>query len=205
MVAPWHRLDLRFYLPRKPVLTLSALNGDGDEFAELSSRYKASHIRLMLFWLAMKTQEVANKFPDDAELQVLASCTYGLQRSTEIQQLGGLVLTKAEAKEASKSLFCFVSCFAWLALSCQNNGVRLFKRRPKLHYLMHTAEDLESLRLNQLKLFATFTEESFLGRVKSIAVQCHGASLTQRLFQRYILTVGVALHQFKQEMVLGEP
>ena len=70
---------------------------------------------------------------------------------------------------------------------------------------MHTAEDLESRRLKLLKLSATFTEESFLGRIKGIVVQSHGATLVQCLFQRYVLTVGVALHQFKEKMALSEP
>jgi len=173
----------------------------GDEYSELSTRYKASHVRMMLFWLAKKTQEVADAMIEDAQLQVLASCCYGLQRATEIQSYAGLVLSCAEAEEASKSVFTFVACFAWLALSCAGNSLLLFKCRPKLHYMMHTAEDLKTLRLNQLKLFSTFTEESFLGRLKSIATQVHGKTLALRVFQRYILTLAVSLYRFKERMV----
>ena len=79
---------LRLYLPAKPVLTLASLNG-GDDYAELSSRYKASHIRLMVYWLATKTRKVANLRCDDVPLQVLAECLYGLSRATEIQSLNG--------------------------------------------------------------------------------------------------------------------
>ena len=190
---------LRLYLPRKPVLTMAGLGGD--EYSELSTRYKASHVRMMLFWLAKKTQEVADVMVDDVQIQVLASCCYGLQRATEIQTHAGLVLGCAEAEEASKSVFTFVACFAWLALSCAGNSLLLFKCRPKLHYMMHTAEDLKTLRLNQLKLFSTFTEESFLGRLKSIATQVHGKTLALRVFQRYILTLAVSLYRFKERMV----
>ena len=187
---------LRFYLPRKPVLTFAALGGD--ECSELSSRYKASHVRLMLFWLGRKTQQVADQNQADVSLQILASCCYGLQRATEIQADAGLILEPDEAEEASHGVRLFVFCFAWLALSC---GCGMFKVRPKLHYLCHTGSDLKRWRLNQLKLFSTFTEESFLGKVKAIASQCHGKTLSMRVFQRYVLTVAVALHQFKRTMV----
>ena len=192
--------QLRFYLPRKPALTLSSLNGDGDEFSELSTRYKASHVRLMIFWLAKKSQEAADSNQNDADLQVLASCCYGLQRSIEIQTHGDLILEQDEASEASRCVYLFVACYSWLALKCCDAALLMFKCRPKLHYLLHTGQDIERLRLNQLKLFSTFTEESFLGRLKSIACQVHGKTLTTRVFQRYILTLAVALHQFKMQM-----
>lgn len=195
------QVQLRFYLPCKPVLTVASLSGDGD-YAELSSRYKASHVRLLLFWLTMKSQQVANERVNDPQLQVLAACCFGLQRSLELQQQSGLVMSTNDAKEASTCLYSFVTCFAWLALSCCDSDLRLFKCKPKLHYLMHTAEDLGVWKLNQLKLFATFSEESFLGRLKSISVQVHGKTLTLRVFQRYILSIAVSLHQFKKRMVL---
>ena len=173
----------------------------GDEFSELSTRYKASHVRLMLFWLALKSQQIADSKPDDVELQVLGSCCYGLQRATEIQTHAGLVLSQCEADEASSSLFTFVGCFAWLALNCADKSLLLFKCRPKLHYMMHTAEDLQKLMLNQLKLFSAFTEESFLGRLKSIASQVHGKTMSCRVMQRYILTLAVSLYRFKEQIV----
>ncbi len=175
----------------------------GDEScSELSSRYKASHVRLMIHWLQKKTQCIADERPHDTALQVLAECCYGLQRSTEVQSEGGLILERGDADEASKNLYTFIGCFSWLALYSVDNKWVLFKCRPKLHYLMHTAEDLASLRLNQLKLFSTFVEESFLGRVKSIATQVHGKTLTLRVLQRYILILALSFHHFKERMAM---
>jgi hypothetical protein len=192
--------ELRFYLPRKPVLTLAGLNGD--EYSELSTRYKASHVRLMLFWLCKKSQQMADQFQHDPELQVLALCCYALQRATEIQTHGGLILEIEEAREASQHVDLFIKSFAWLALKCFDDKLLLFKCRPKLHYMAHVAEDLLRWRLNQLKMFSTFTEESFLGRIKSIACQVHGKTLTTRVFERYILTLAICLHHFKETMAL---
>lgn len=190
---------LRMYLPRKPVLTLSSLHAD-DSYAELSSRYKASHVRMMLCWLQKKCQKVADDNGEDVMLQVLSECCFSLQRATEIQSMCGIILGKNEAAEASKCLFVFVGCYSWLALACHDKKWLLFKCRPKLHYIMHTAEDLKSLRLNQLKLFSAFTEESFLGRIKSIAQQVHGRTFAMRVFQRYLLVFALVLHQFKERM-----
>ena len=185
----------RFYLPCKPVLTISGLGGTSD-YAELSSRYKASHVKLMLWWLAQKCCAVADQRPDDVDLQVLATCTLGLQRCTEIQSNAGIILTEAEANEASSCLFTYNKCFAWLALRFKGHGY-LFKVRPKGHYLEHMAFALKELRFNQVKLFATHSEESFLGKVKSIACRVHGKTLSKRVFERYILCLAVSMHRLK--------
>ena len=53
----------RFYLPVKPCLTLANIGGS-DSFAELGTRFKASHIKVMLWWLALETTEFADQNPE---------------------------------------------------------------------------------------------------------------------------------------------
>lgn len=192
-MVPWPR----YYVPCKPILTLAGLGGLAD-YAELSSRYKGSHVKIMLWWLAKKTQQTADS-SDDVDLQVLAACAWGLQRATELQSHGGLVLSRTDAHEACKALLTFTNSFAWLALRFQNEGY-LFKVRPKLRYLVHVAEELKSLRINQCKMFATHFEESFLGKVKLIAQQVHGRTLIQRTFQRYLLSLAISIKRFGDRM-----
>lgn len=175
------------------MLTLAGLGGNSD-YAELSSRYKGSHVKTMLWWLAKKTQETADA-SKDVDLQVLATCAWGLQRSTEIQSSAGMILTDEESIEASETLMTFIRCFAWLALKFHGDSF-LFKVRPKLHYLAHVSEDLKILKLNQRKLFGTHFEESFLGKIKLIAQQVHGKTLTQRVFQRYVLSLAISIQRF---------
>lgn len=186
---PW----LRYYVPCKPILTLAGIGGLAD-YAELSSRYKGSHVKVMLWWLAKKTQQVADS-SNDVDLQVLAACAWGLQKATELQNYGGLVLSPSDAHEASEALLTFTNAFAWLALRYQHEGY-LFKVRPKLHYLVHVAEELKTLRINQCKMFATHFEESFLGKIKLIAQQVHGRTLIQRTFQRYLLSLAISIKRF---------
>lgn len=68
----------------------------------------------------------------------------------------------------------------------------LFKVRCKTHYNFHIAQDIKNYQLNAA-LFHTFQEESFLGKLKCIAVRCHGKTCTKRLFQRYLLCLAVFL------------
>ena len=53
----------RLYLPLKPPLTEASLNA-GD-YAEISSRFKAAHVKLMVWWVAKKTCECADADPND--------------------------------------------------------------------------------------------------------------------------------------------
>ena len=54
----------RFFLPLKPVLNASALGLlDDNEYAEVSTRFKGSHVKRMLWWVAMKAQNSAEAFP----------------------------------------------------------------------------------------------------------------------------------------------
>lgn len=62
--VPW-----RFYLPLKPILNTTSIGGL-NEFAEMSSRYKASHIKLMIWWVARRTHEASEMFPNESCLMV---------------------------------------------------------------------------------------------------------------------------------------
>ena len=52
------------YLPSKPVLSATAIS-DEDGYAMLGTRYKASHCKIMLWWLAFKMQGVSEAFPQE--------------------------------------------------------------------------------------------------------------------------------------------
>ena len=46
----------RFYLPAKPMLTEANLGGA--DYAELGGRFKAAHVKLLIWWVTRKSQEV---------------------------------------------------------------------------------------------------------------------------------------------------
>jgi len=130
----------------------------------------------------------------DVVLQVLAACTYGIQRMVEIMSESSLILDNNDALEASECMLRHLRAFAWLALYYWDKQLPLFKLRPKSHYLWHLAVELPKWKLN-FCLFWTFAEESFLGKIKAIAVRTHGRTMTQRTFQRYLLYIAIFLKQ----------
>ena len=136
----------------------------------------------------------------DRLVNILALCVYSLQRFIEIQDCAGLVLDEAEAKESATNLRIHLRTYAVLADHYFKQRVMMYKIRCKSHYLFHVSEEVELWKLNQ-NLFHTFQEESFLGKIKSIGVRCHGRSTTARLFQRYFLCLAVYFEESrKREM-----
>lgn len=112
----------------------------------------------------------------------------------DIMDGSGIILSCEDASDAAQSMKLHLKTFVWLALYFHDRRKMLFKLRPKSHYLWHMANDLATWRLN-FAVFHTFSEESFLGKIKAIALKTHGRTMTQRVFQRYLLFMAVFLHQ----------
>lgn len=104
-----------------------------------------------------------------------------------------LILEPAEAQDAYESMMLHLRCYSWLAVYYFDSRKPLFKMRPKCHYQWHQAKDALAWKLN-MNMFHTFSEESFLGRVKAIAVKTHGKTMSQRTLQRYLLFLAVFLN-----------
>ena len=206
---------LRFYLPCKPRLCMKSIGGT-EEYAELSTRWKGSHVKLMLWWLAIKCGEAAEQRPTDTcmfntvcgllhvlenteevVLQVLATCTWSLQKAIEVMDASGLVLSRVDADFTSECLMTHLRTYAWLALYYHDRRQMLFKLRPKTHCLWHMAVDVKKFRLN-FSLGHTFGEESFLGKIKSIAQKAHGKTMTLRVLQRYMLFLAMYLKDHRR-------
>lgn len=113
----------------------------------------------------------------DGVLKALAYSSWMIHRAIEICDHGELVLSRRDAKEVSSSIHQHLRSYQFLATS---HGVEpamaLFRMPPKLHYLFHTARQTQRWRLNPF-LSHCFEEESWLGRIKRIARQCHGATI----------------------------
>ena len=132
----------------------------------------------------------------DEVLQAQAYTMWSLNRSMEIFDCGGLLLSRNHAREASKMLQCHLQGFQYLAA---NHGVSalLFNMRPKTHYLWHTAMQVKAWGINP-SVFHNFDEESWLGRCKRIAQQCHGKTMTTRVLQRYLICLALYLETFRR-------
>ena len=169
-----------------------------------------------VFWKFLWTQQVAQKkilpspvvlpmplISQDAVANVLATSVYGLQRVIEIMDGSGLVLTDEEAAEASNSLELHLKSYMWLAVFFYERRVMYFKVRCKTHYLFHVAVEIRLWKLNPT-IWENFEEEAFLGKLKRIAIRCHGGTCTQRMFFRYLLCLAMALREFQKTASLWE-
>lgn len=65
---------VRLPFPAKPEISLHNLNGE-DDYSELSSRFKGSAVKTLVWWLARETQTYADTMPEDALTFALVSCT----------------------------------------------------------------------------------------------------------------------------------
>jgi len=133
----------------------------------------------------------------DIVLQVLATCCFALQKCITILDNEGLILDHNTAAEASDMLLLHVKAYAWLAAFFYTERKMIFRIRPKLHYIWHQAMQLKKWRIN-IGAFATFHDESFLGKIKAVATACHGKTMTARVYERYILCLALLVHQHQQ-------
>ncbi|CAK9058274.1 unnamed protein product [Durusdinium trenchii] len=185
-----------FFMPKKPVLTEANLGKD--DYAQLGTRFKASHVKLIVFWIAKKTQKCSDQAPNhDRITHVLATCAYSLQRCIDLCDNSGLVLDPTAANEASDSLRLHLKTYSWLAAYFHRERLLLFKLRPKHHYVYHQAMQLKAWRIN-INSFSTWDEEGFLGQIKAIATACHGATATYRVYQRYLLVLALMVQRHRE-------
>ena len=80
-----------------------------------------------------------------------------------------------------------------LASLCWQQRIFAFKMRPKHHYLWHVGVMVGETRLNP-SLFHVWEDEKFLGHVKLIARQCHGATMQKRALERYVLALSECIY-----------
>ena len=114
---------------------------------------------------------------------------------------GGPIFNHEEAAEASESLRAHLVSFMWLASFHFEKRSLYFKVRCKTHYLFHIAKEIEVTHVNP-GLFENWHEESFLGKLKRVAIHCHGATCTKKVFLRYLLCLVTYLQQFKKKTAL---
>ena len=55
----------RLSLPSKPVLSVASLGGMYD-YPELGSKYKGSHVKLLVWWITLQSQQFADDHPEES-------------------------------------------------------------------------------------------------------------------------------------------
>lgn len=102
-------------------------------------------------------------------------------------------LPRAHAQEFSRVMRLHLKSSQALAAYCWQEHLMCFKLRPKHHCLYHVAVDTATTRLNP-NIFAVWQDEKWLGRIKKIAIRCHGATVQKRAIERYVLALSHYLY-----------
>ena len=106
-------------------------------------------------------------------------------------------ITRNFPKVVANHLQTHLLSWQHLAAQCQMRKLRLYKMRPKHHYLDHIARDVARTSLNPRKTMTCFNDESFLGCLKKIGIRCHAANMMESLLQRYILFLSLRWNDAK--------
>ena len=130
---------------------------------------------------------------------MVAASAWCLHRAVQIFDDAGMILTKDEADEASEALLNHLRSYQYLANQYQALNLWQFRMKPKLHYMWHQAHQVKEWRLNPW-VFHCFSEESFLGKIKAIAVQCHGATMCKRVLERYLICLALFLEHHRRQI-----
>lgn len=183
-------------------LTFLRLFGPGKSSQETVLKVAALKDPYHLFfsWVVTFANSLAyplNASPKDELLQMLATCNWALARAIELSDNAGVLFNEDDACEYHGCILLHLQTTQWLAGYFWAQRIRIFKLRPKHHYLWHLACDARSTLINP-SVFVCFDEESFLGKVKAIASRCHGSSMTRRVFQRYLLAFALFLQASKR-------
>ena len=165
--------------------TMSNL-GRGDNvnaYPELGSAFKASSIKQMLYWLA--------DWCDKSDVSdCLKVCSWSLADFVHILDNAELYMTLRDRSAALSRGRLHLVTYQVLAQQSVDAWTMLYKVRPKHHQFEELLRDMETIALNPAK-YSTFADESFLGKLKLIALRTHGATVMRRTLQRYLLLLGL--------------
>ena len=149
----------------------------------LSSEVKACSVRPLCYFLLEVLNTCDVDFDDKGLMQATAFCLCDLTRIW-----GGepLVMSQEAADLAYSRGRAFLLGYGSLASNAALRFHKLFKLRPKLHYVDEAICYMRATRENVGKQTCTL-EECFMGKMKKIACKTHRKSQALRSIQRYLL------------------
>ena len=169
---------------RKPrvLFTLASLGrGSKTDYPELSSKFKAAHVKTLIHWMSDLTSRLVNLTCERSKC--MASLFWVLSQFVQTTDSAGRFLTPLEHSDVLRAGGMFTSGFARMAKYAFDSSECLWKVRPKLHYLEH--HFLDSANINPRFVHA-FGEEDFVGKMAHIGRGCSRMTMPRRVFHIYI-------------------
>ena len=159
------------------------------QYPELSSHFKASAVTTIMRFVAHISFEFELVATEASRMRRANAWAFG-----EIQFILDMAdwrLSPREVRRFDYASNLYLLSYQWLATDAINQGVLMWKVRPKHHYFCHLVDRTITEHLNPCKFLQNAAEESYMGVVKKIGKQCHGKSVYTRLIQRLVLFLGI--------------
>ena len=155
-------------------------------FPELHSRYKAVTTK----WLLVFISEFCNGrcMLREEHDKVLAACLWAASEFVYVTDHTHFILSDHEIERLRHAQWLFEQTCAWLCGATKVD--KIFRPRPKFHYMAHLQHQCEDLKINPRDL-ACWEDESFLGLCCRLTKACHGASVLRTSLQRYMICLGL--------------
>lgn len=179
---------------RRLIFTKKNCHMKPKEFPCLSSAFKASHVKVLLWYFTEKAVQFAEQNP---ALRGAALCIWSLSRAVRLLDTSDILLTSECAKEFDSLLTEHLMHNQALNAACKARGVKRYKIRPKHHYLEEMGKFALAFRVNP-RWVACFQDESFLGHIKLVATHCHSENVLQRVFERIVMNYSDRWHKSRQ-------
>ncbi|CAE7812100.1 unnamed protein product [Symbiodinium sp. CCMP2592] len=164
------------------------------EYPEMGSSFKAAQMKVMVWGMARKLQMVLQ---NDEELLQMAVVVRALNKAQRLLDNSDLLMTEQDSTRFNGLVQLHLRTWQRLALKFEALGIALCKIRPKHHYLQHIGLYVASTRVN-VRIHQNFNSESYMGKMKKIAVKCHSVSMMLRVQQRYVLYLALSWERAKR-------
>ena len=130
----------------------------------------------------------------------MALVVRALNKAQRLLDNSDLVMTAGDSTRFNDLLQLHLRTWQRVALKFEALGIALCKIRPKHHYLQHIGLYVAATRVN-VRIHQNFNSESYMGKMKKIAVKCHSASMMLRVQQRYVLYLALSWDRAKRASI----
>jgi hypothetical protein len=170
-------------------------------YPELSTTFKASACKTLLFWIASHLNQLPQH---DEHAKIRASCIWALAQFVHVTDRAGVLLSDAEAQEAHKCVSLHLRLWQDMAVRSKERNVKNFKIRPKHHYLQHLSDACLRNKVSP-RIWACWADEGYLNVVKNVATKCHAKTAVLRQVQRFLLHCTAKWHLDPNQDIEAKP
>ena len=164
-----------------------------EHFPELESRVKASRTKILVHYLAHTAASLEGLLPAGVhmnsirKLRLQVTLIWSVSAMLHVWAKGSKPYLAADEVRESVALGrLWMQVFQKLAGQSVRSGSRLWRVRPKLHYLDHLLSFTERTSMNP-EGFANWLDEDNMKWLAGIAKAVHSRSSTRQLARRYML------------------